>query len=211
MTLTDLARQDQINRQSLFESRKNCMDIHANTLRPFAYRQRQSVVRENPIATHIARLLRFSGPATIVRRVIAVVVRVSIQCVSPTRSEPHISQEVLEGMSPSLAHKNSPTSISRKIPVSCVVAPLVHHLPNTKLAGVCLAVCLDSRVHIIRPQTSTRLRDSVFQASGQHATRSSAFASTNPRDVVFLPASERYNSPTPKDPASDVRSCPTHY
>ncbi len=117
---------------------------------------RNSVKRDNAIGSLIALLLRVCCPPAIAWLVVSVVVdAVNLQSF---RTLPHVFQECLEIVFPSVAHFHAPASIGR---ITFVETPGVHITPGDissgKFASRRMTVLEISSDYCLDVQTSTRL------------------------------------------------------
>jgi len=150
--------------------------------RPFHGRHYSTVVREQPIATHVADLLRFRRPTAITWFVASVIVD-AVQRIKRRWARTHICVETFE-LIPFIADTNTSSTVAVVSAGAWVRASLAHAHPGLvfrALGAMCRvavsgATCL-RRAASVAP---TGDRVSLLQRRGRYGCRDTAIAATHP-------------------------------
>ncbi len=110
------------------------------SLSPFRHRQRLIADGAATVHARIAMLLSHRRPATIARRIRAVIVD-AIQRTA-RRARPHVGIEPREARAPFVGHRDAPAAVVVEIVIARIVAAGFGAAPRTKFARVRHAVCL---------------------------------------------------------------------
>lgn len=97
---------------SAIDSRANCCASNSRNLRPLCQGSRLAVRNDFKVTSSVTRLLLPSSPATILWRVVTIVVD-SLNCMLCRRTDAHICEEVFKGL-PAFADPNSAPTVVRE-------------------------------------------------------------------------------------------------
>lgn len=171
----------------------NLASRHAGFFAPLSNRHCFAVARQAAIRSAISRLFLASGPAAIVRRVIALVI-VAFNLVRLGRAFSHIGKEVLKVV-PAIADGDSTASVAGIGDVTATLTPAQHRSP---------AFVGNGFGHTVRPASvrcfpfadaATANGHSFHQFPAVGQPRVSAFTSASPdKHSVLVPASKFQNS-----------------
>lgn len=132
---TERLRQRTFNCPAAGQSRSQCQRGDADLSAPISQRFSFSCILKHPITSSVVGLLDARGPLAILRRIVSVGVS-AIQGVLVRWTRPHIIQEVLERLRPSLAHSDSSATIVRMFRF----AAAFHGCPDSKLSRLTFAM-----------------------------------------------------------------------
>lgn len=102
---------------------------HTSLICPRSHTLGATIVFKESVNSCIATLLSWRCPTTVVRLVVAIIVRVSVKC-CVVRSWSHVLYKRLEGVSPPVAHFYSSATIVRVLLVGGSVAATNHRIPT---------------------------------------------------------------------------------
>src|SRR3990167_2976971 len=153
---------------------------HIHAAAEFEQRHPLAFVLDRDALARVHALLLHRGPATVVRRIGAVVVA-SLNGVSPRGSATHVSDERREVVTPALAHSNAASTVALVGYVGLCVTPVQHRLPRSVLWRQIRAV-LSRACHedFVLQAAATPSGTRAVQICSAHDCFSSARAATSP-------------------------------
>lgn len=155
--------------------------INGQLSRPLGNRLRASVICDVMIGALIRKLLSPSRPIAILM-VVWPVVPATVNRMSAAWPGSHITKEVLERITPAVAHEDAPPTVIVKVRDVRRVATRLHVLPDTVFRGgtspthMTVGGCSPSALSL---QASARLGTSRLDRSPLHGLFCAAYASTH--------------------------------
>ena len=141
----------------------------------------------------VAGLLLGCGPTAIVRRVTLIVVD-AIKRVT-FRNRPHIREEVLKGVSPTVADGYAPSAVLIKAGIVGIVATSDHSTPAAKFERVGLTV----GTHLVIAKASTRPGIATPQRPTYNLPARTAITFAKPRNIARLSLSSLADNSPPSE------------
>ena len=106
--------------------------MYAKFSRPICETESDAVMSQPPIAAHVAFLLFWQGPDTVIRRIIPCII-FAFQGMARRRFLSHIRKKFRKGYSPLLTHGDATPAIVIKSAIVVVVTALNHAIPRSIL------------------------------------------------------------------------------
>jgi len=148
------------------------------------------------IGAPISRLILSTHPATVIRRVWAVIVD-SVQRMLTVRTKAHILDETFKGVAPTVAHRDASSSISKVVFVGTVIASALRVLPCLVFRGSGLPVSAVDVANL--SEASTTQAHSSQQTAEQHSSLRAAFTLAEAcRRISNQRIGSGYDSPSSK-------------
>jgi len=183
-----------INRPSAAKPGRNYTRVNVKRPRPFGDVQCLSVVSQEGVAALVFILLASRNPYAISGFVIPVII-LSLDSES-LWARPHVSKEVLERISPTLANGNPSTSVVFKILILRITAAILYVCPrfvgircSTITISRPVAVSPGSRAYSFNVETSAALCMAVRQVISRYFYLLAAVAQTEPANLFRSPLS----------------------
>lgn len=129
--------------QTMFDSGAAC----ANLSFPFGKGKSLSIKRKFNTASPVSIVFRYGSPATIARRISAIVVD-AINLMFGTRSFAHICKKTLKRIAPFFTNSETTPAIIFILWALVVVTPVFHANPDAKLWSFCHAMCFTASVSL---------------------------------------------------------------
>lgn len=188
----------------------------ANKFCPFRYAVAFAIHDQQMVVALVAALLLHCRPAAVARLIVAVGIGVAVNGVA-SGACPHVSQEGLERVSPSVAYNNSAATIAHKERRIFVVTPLFHGMPDmvgTRLLAdarmTMTSISGDSgfsRVTTTRKSMPITQRASIYGPFSGSGTRTSA---SPERFALMIQVRKVHNGPSAKHTTSQVDHLARH-
>lgn len=151
---------------------------------PIGQRHRCALVCQELGSARVARLALLRRPSTISGFVVAVGVD-SVDGVFQGWSRPHIGQEVLERVAPSLTDGDAATSISGIGAVRWVEAPSLHASPRSMFRGVAASMRRVDRQNYLAVKAPATLSPAASEIAAVNGRFSAAIAPARPSSPRF--------------------------
>lgn len=167
------------DRPSAFDSPVHPSRVSSEPVAEFSDRSPDPLVLLNPVRSGVSRLRLHGRPSTVGWLVVPVDVD-AVDLVA-LRSGPHVRKEVLKGVHPPSADRDSAPPVVRKSRVVRIDAPRLHTHPNAVLGSTPHPVPSIAGSALLRPKASARGGTTSLQARSGHHLSASAVALDEPR------------------------------
>lgn len=192
-----------LHRPPFAEPHIECIGSDTDALRPLTESKGFPVVRQEASRAPIPSLLLSCCPATVLRRVGAIIVH-AVEGVTRRGPWSHVIIEILKRFAPPVTYGDASASVPRVIGGSRFVASVQHMYPRFVLRGAPQAMFAASRSKLCA-ETPTAFRAAILESEPKHFSLDTTFANATPAPVpVALWGSLPDDGPTSNNLPSEV-------